>query len=303
VNYRDELNNIIEFARGDYISRRIGHIHDNSGGLSSKDPMDYKMNRGAVGEYRSRRAFNEAQLKAGNVPDEVISGWKQAAATKGFAHDRGRIGPIDPFGKTPAVRNYIGNSKGQFTAYHAPQMYEGSGVLRRGSKESKILARDLRERLDFRRADVKHNQAKAAQAKAAQAKAAEALKIKKAVRKRIGVAAGATGLLAAGAGIYAATRNREKREFRADLRDIINFEEGSFKLYYFKGRNTGIAARSVEEARAKKKRGGDELVAVRTPSEADSKAMAAGRWVRTRRDGKSPDQSSYGKGRGYGPPR
>lgn len=78
---------------------------------------------------------------------------------------------------------------------------------------------------------------------------------------------------------------------------------GGVKLYYFGGRNTGVAAKSAEEARKKKKRGGDDIVAVRTPNESERKAMRAGRWVRTRRDGESPEKSSYGKGRGYGPPR
>lgn len=76
-----------------------------------------------------------------------------------------------------------------------------------------------------------------------------------------------------------------------------------YKLFFFEGRNTGIAARSVEEARKKKKRGGDKLVAVRTPSAADKKKMDRGEWVRTRADGKSPEKSSLGKGRGQGPPR
>ena len=76
-----------------------------------------------------------------------------------------------------------------------------------------------------------------------------------------------------------------------------------YRLYYFKGRNTGIAAKSVEEARSKKKRGGDELVAVRTPSDSEKSQMARGVWVRTRRDGKSPQKSRYGKGRGQGPAR
>lgn len=80
-----------------------------------------------------------------------------------------------------------------------------------------------------------------------------------------------------------------------------NFDD--YRLYYFKGRNTGIAARSAEEARKKKKRGGDELVAVRTPSDSEKSQMARGVWVRTRRDGKSPGQSRYGKGRGQGPAR
>jgi hypothetical protein len=85
------------------------------------------------------------------------------------------------------------------------------------------------------------------------------------------------------------------------LRGVKNFDD--YRLYYFKGRNTGIAAKSVEEARSKKKRGGDELVAVRTPSDSEKSQMARGVWVRTRRDGKSPDQSRYGKGRGQGPAR
>lgn len=75
------------------------------------------------------------------------------------------------------------------------------------------------------------------------------------------------------------------------------------KLYFFKGRNTAVVASSAKEARTKKKRGGSEIVAVRTPSSSDKKTIAAGRWVRTRKDGKSPAKSKYGKGRGYGPPR
>lgn len=77
----------------------------------------------------------------------------------------------------------------------------------------------------------------------------------------------------------------------------------SQKLYYFKGRNTAIVASSAAQAKAKKKRGGDEIVAVRSPSASDKKAIARGDWVRTRKDGKSPEKSKYGKGRGYGPPR
>ncbi len=77
----------------------------------------------------------------------------------------------------------------------------------------------------------------------------------------------------------------------------------AIKLYYFEGRNTAIAANSAAEARKKKKRGGDKLVKVRTPTASERKTMAKGRWVRTRKDGKSPAKSRYGKGRGYGPPR
>jgi hypothetical protein len=75
------------------------------------------------------------------------------------------------------------------------------------------------------------------------------------------------------------------------------------RLYYFSGRNTPVVASSVSEARQKKRRGGDKIVAVRTPSAADRKAIAKGRWVRTRRDGKSPAKSRFGKGRGFGPKR
>lgn len=75
------------------------------------------------------------------------------------------------------------------------------------------------------------------------------------------------------------------------------------KLYHFAGRNTAVAATSAKQARARKRRGSDKLVAVRTPSASERRTMRAGRWVRTRRDGKSPAKSRYGKGRGQGPPR
>jgi hypothetical protein len=75
------------------------------------------------------------------------------------------------------------------------------------------------------------------------------------------------------------------------------------KLYFFEGRNTGIVASSAAEARKKKKRGGDKIVATRSLSASDKKAVSKGRWVRTRKDGKSPAKSKYGKGRGYGPKR
>jgi hypothetical protein len=101
-------------------------------------------------------------------------------------------------------------------------------------------------------------------------------------------------------GLREASMQKESN-LSARLRSLKNFDD--YRLYYFKGRNTGIAAKSVEEARSKKKRGGDELVAVRTPSDSERGQMARGVWVRTRRDGKSPGQSRYGKGRGQGPAR
>ena len=75
------------------------------------------------------------------------------------------------------------------------------------------------------------------------------------------------------------------------------------KLYWFAGRNTAIVASSAKEAREKKKRGGDKIVAVREPSAEDKKKIRNGEWVLTRRDNKSPAKSKYGKGRGKGPPR
>lgn len=77
----------------------------------------------------------------------------------------------------------------------------------------------------------------------------------------------------------------------------------SNKLYFFEGRNTAVVAPNAKEARKRKKRGGDKIVAVRTPSDADKSAINKGKWVRTRKDGKPPAKSKYGKGRGKGPPR
>ena len=70
------------------------------------------------------------------------------------------------------------------------------------------------------------------------------------------------------------------------------------RLYFFEGRNTGIYATSVEAARAKCRRGCGKLVKVlnKTPPK-------SGAWDRTRKDGKSPEKSKYGKGRGFGPKR
>ena len=73
------------------------------------------------------------------------------------------------------------------------------------------------------------------------------------------------------------------------------------RLYYFEGRNTAVVANSAAEAKKKKKRGGDKIVKVRSPSDSEKKQMAAGRWVRTRADGKPPGKSKV-EGQGYGPP-
>ncbi|MEL0014955.1 MAG: hypothetical protein VW715_07050 [Rhodospirillales bacterium] len=70
------------------------------------------------------------------------------------------------------------------------------------------------------------------------------------------------------------------------------------KLFFFEGRNTGIYADSAKAARAKCKRGCGKVVKVlnKTPPK-------GGAWDRTRKDGKSPEKSAHGHGRGYGPPR
>ena len=72
------------------------------------------------------------------------------------------------------------------------------------------------------------------------------------------------------------------------------------RLYYFEGRNTGVAAYSEEEARSLKRRGGDRLVAVRKPTPKELADMQAGRWVRTRADGLPPGESRV-EGPGLGP--
>ncbi len=76
-----------------------------------------------------------------------------------------------------------------------------------------------------------------------------------------------------------------------------------YKKYFFEGRNTAVLATSAADARKKKKRGGQKIVSVRKLTAQERKQAAAGRWVSTRRDNKSKAKSSFGKGRGYGPPR
>jgi hypothetical protein len=56
------------------------------------------------------------------------------------------------------------------------------------------------------------------------------------------------------------------------------------KLYFFSGRRTPVVAASAKAARAKKRRGGDKIVSIRTPTPAQRKAIAAGRWVGTPKD-------------------
>lgn len=53
-----------------------------------------------------------------------------------------------------------------------------------------------------------------------------------------------------------------------------------FKLYFFEGRRTGILARTANEARDQKNRGGDRLVGSRQMTASEEKQAKAGRWVR-----------------------
>lgn len=74
-------------------------------------------------------------------------------------------------------------------------------------------------------------------------------------------------------------------------------------LFYFDGRNTPVSAPNITEARKRCRRGCGKLVKTRQPTASEKKTLARGDWVRTRKDGKSPEKSKYGKGRGFGPPR
>ena len=65
------------------------------------------------------------------------------------------------------------------------------------------------------------------------------------------------------------------------------------RLYWFSGRRTPVVASSAAQARQKKRRGGDKLVRVTTPTAAQRKTIAAGRWV-------GPDSKTKHL-RGYGP--
>jgi hypothetical protein len=80
------------------------------------------------------------------------------------------------------------------------------------------------------------------------------------------------------------------------------------KIYYFRSRstgvrrNTGVFAASEAEARKKLRRPSPddaEVYAVRTPNPGEGDHG----WSRIRADGRGPDSSRFGRGRGFGPPR
>jgi hypothetical protein len=81
--------------------------------------------------------------------------------------------------------------------------------------------------------------------------------------------------------------------------DVTTLSEPDWKLYFFEHRRTGIIARSVEEARAKLKRGGTKLVKVRALTEEERKIAERGDWVRS---GPNGEHSGYNPNkRGFGP--
>lgn len=74
---------------------------------------------------------------------------------------------------------------------------------------------------------------------------------------------------------------------------------GNTRMYFFKGRTTGVAAKSADEARERKTRGSDVLKGFRAaiPGEFGPDGK---RWSRLRLDGKPPGKSKH-DGRGLGP--
>lgn len=82
-----------------------------------------------------------------------------------------------------------------------------------------------------------------------------------------------------------------------------------WKAYYFrdkrtgKERNTPVIAMTLAQARELLRRPSPEhaeVISVRKLKPGEAKD---GRWSRIRRDGKSPEESKYGHGRGFGPAR
>ncbi len=67
-----------------------------------------------------------------------------------------------------------------------------------------------------------------------------------------------------------------------------------------------MIASSAEQAKKLKRRpASDRIVSVRdlAPGEGGGSGPKTQRWSRIRRDGKPPESSAYGHGRGQGPPR
>lgn len=66
-----------------------------------------------------------------------------------------------------------------------------------------------------------------------------------------------------------------------------------------------IASSAAAARQLKRRPASDRIVAVRDlqPGEGGGSGPKTQRWSRLRRDGKPPESSAYGKGRGQGPPR
>lgn len=81
------------------------------------------------------------------------------------------------------------------------------------------------------------------------------------------------------------------------------------KAYFFedkvsgKRRNTAVFARSADAAKEKLVRPPADRARVYAVRDVKPGEGAGGRWSRIRADGKGPEASSMGKGRGFGPPR
>ena len=90
---------------------------------------------------------------------------------------------------------------------------------------------------------------------------------------------------------------------------MSRYAGAKIKAYYFedkvsgKRRNTAVFARSAEAAKEKLVRPPADRAKVYAVRDVKPGEGAGGRWSRIRADGKGPDASTHGKGRGYGPPR
>ncbi|MEM9947803.1 MAG: hypothetical protein AAF810_17335 [Cyanobacteria bacterium P01_D01_bin.36] len=78
----------------------------------------------------------------------------------------------------------------------------------------------------------------------------------------------------------------------------------AIKAVYFSGRRTPVVvnansrSQAISKARIAKKRGGNDVVSVRTLTGTEAKQARAGRWVRTGPKGEKPGKSNL---KGYGP--
>jgi hypothetical protein len=90
---------------------------------------------------------------------------------------------------------------------------------------------------------------------------------------------------------------------------MSRYAGAKIKAYYFedkvsgKRRNTAVFARSAEEAKKNITRPPADRARVYAVRDKKPDEDSGGRWSRIRADGKGPEESRHGKGRGFGPPR